>query len=1172
MGAFLKIDELHIKNFGKFHDFNLPLGQNRFTIIFGENEAGKSTLTHFFKHLVFGMPAENKYRYYLSGKQKGGFGHGKLDNGISFKLESYKRKQKSQPRISTIDAAEQCLAEQTFTDIIKMTGDQVYKNLFACTAADFHNTSEFLKQKDFKAFLSQFLIGGHNPKVILESLNLKAEEYFNSIKGKRKLKKLKENIVNLKTQVSEKELKSSDYYSKKRAFETADKKCHCISEKIQTKRQSINLQLLMEEWFKENERREDTQLKIAGLNPPRYFPPAGITRMEEHRQTIEQKKLLKDKLSNELDHVKLKINELVCKQSIISQADKVKFLELNSKEAIRLTRTIPEMNTQAGDLNQKLINQLRDLDPTWEADDLDQVQISAVELAKLDKLGSSYEKLSHIAADLEAAKIEITGKKQFLKQQKKRYQSALVPKQDLQEMEGFFNNQVIGLISKREELEETCKLISTNTQAMFRELSYESTNFQSIDELISQKIPDLSQIEQFADKFAHVIAIKQDLQDDISQDKVKKSKVQSTIIQLKSKAGITGISLSELREKREYGWKLLKAKISRLRNGDLTLPSEEQTFTKSYPNLESAIEALHEQIDNFTDKIVENHELVSMEKQEQELEFAIAEKSLKLKVIFQEEGNLTADWEKIWSGLPMSPMDPHLMLDWRKLLSSLRAEHARYQNALAERKEITRCLESFLTMAKKYISIDQGRASLKEAFRAFFSEQNRIHTLLEKLGQDYIELESLLAGKQQEALMRMRQREELESEWTSHLLKHFPDKKISLAIQDWPTFANSLANTKAIREELKQLKQKIKEGEKELKHFTLVLKELCDCFEVSWHSNAIQISLEHVLEVFEMNAAAKRKIDELLIEQKHLLDSLKLQNSELAATNKQIAELLEASNCMDQQEFFKAGNAYQQASPLVELVERLEHNLDIISRKIEKIGIPGYDVAKLENAPLDIKDIEQNLLREQTELLNLENELKLAYEDLAAKKLLFEKLDGSEDVAYFHSEISGKESEFKEGLNDYLSLKLGATIFSRVLESFETQTHPEFIKLASAYLSEITCAKYTEISEEDDEYYIERSDGAPLAINELSTGTLDQLYLSIRLAAMDQLASKGETLPFILDDILANSDYKRCSRALRAISRLSQKTQIIYLTCHPNFMTTAKACLNYNSYSLVHLS
>ena len=1170
MEVSLKINNIHIKNFGHFRNYPLQLGNKNLTIIYGENEAGKSTLTHFFKNLVLGMPIEHKYQYYLSGSQKGGHCEGSLDDGTPFKLESYKRKQRLRPSLIASNAKLQAAAENTFNSIIKTIGDQVYQNLFACTIKDFHNTSNFLRERDFKEFLSQFLIGGQNPKSLIKSLNSQAEEYFTSVKGKKKLKKIKESIGSLKVQVSSKELRSSEYYEKKEAFEAAEVNCRKISDSINAKRQRHQLLKIYMEWLEENQHKELASLAIARVNPPNSFPPAGLSRLQEQLSSLAQKEVLITNLKAENKELENKAKSQVFDQRILDQADQVKYLEVNAKELERLLEQQPELLATFDELNIELQTQLANLGHAWSQEDLVSLQISHIQKAKLDKLASTSHELDEKASSIESSLQSLKMKQNSIENQKSAFNSKILPKIQLREAEEFFNNQILDLIPKQEELISSCDEIHSNIEALARDLSYEETHFASIENIIGSKYPDLSLIEDFSKRHNDLCDKQKLLHSEIEKQTERASTLQRSIKLKRSEAGIASLDLKHLRNRKDQGWELLKEKIAKLEEGNIPQCSIENTFLEGHPNLESAFEDTLSKIDFLTDKIIDNHELVAMEKEFDEVSLLNKEKQAKLEVHLAEERQLLEEWEALWNHLPLTPLQPRFMLTWRQSLSDLRSLYAKFQSTAELRDRTAKALQTWLDDVKKYLSTGADINAAKDAYRVFLSEQNRQHTLIENLDLEHLEIQAIKSQKMQELSLLQKEKQGLLSDWETCFTSCFKGKK-AIEIDDWKLFIATIDLSLNALKSYKQHQNKIALAKTELNSLRKKVKDLCTHLDLKFHDTAVMISLNHILDEYEKNAAKQRTLDALNIQLKHIKDKLRQQEGEAIRIKEQIDALLSESGCKDEHMFLKAGKAHEEALPHQEALKAAMHSLQVLEAKLERLGGLNDEFSSLTLDDRGFPWVEQELLREGSEVAQLELELKGAYEDLAKKKMQFNSLDGSDDVAFYQSEITSKESEFKDSLLDYLSLKLGAKVLNSALESFENQTHPQFIKLASNYLNQITSGKYCEINEDNDDYYIERSEAEPLSINQLSTGTAEQLYLSMRLAAMEQLASKGETLPFILDDILANSDYKRASKAMRAISQLSHKTQIIYLTCHPSFIEMAKSCLNFGSYDIVHL-
>jgi len=71
-------------------------------------------------------------------------------------------------------------------------------------------------------------------------------------------------------------------------------------------------------------------------------------------------------------------------------------------------------------------------------------------------------------------------------------------------------------------------------------------------------------------------------------------------------------------------------------------------------------------------------------------------------------------------------------------------------------------------------------------------------------------------------------------------------------------------------------------------------------------------------------------------------------------------------------------------------------------------------------------------------------------------------------------------------------------------------------------------------------------------LDQLSEGTCDQLYLALRIAALEDYAAAAPPLPFIVDDVLQTFDDPRTDATLRALLALSEHVQVIALTHHPH--------------------
>ena len=112
----------------------------------------------------------------------------------------------------------------------------------------------------------------------------------------------------------------------------------------------------------------------------------------------------------------------------------------------------------------------------------------------------------------------------------------------------------------------------------------------------------------------------------------------------------------------------------------------------------------------------------------------------------------------------------------------------------------------------------------------------------------------------------------------------------------------------------------------------------------------------------------------------------------------------------------------------------------------------------------------------------------------------------------------------------------------------KSEVTPKFTKDLSLLIERISNGKYKKANF-DAEYglRVERKDGEYIDCNRLSIGTIDQLYLSLRLSAMNEISE--EKMPIVLDESFAYYDNERLENILKYIYENYQDNQILIFTC-----------------------
>ena len=128
------------------------------------------------------------------------------------------------------------------------------------------------------------------------------------------------------------------------------------------------------------------------------------------------------------------------------------------------------------------------------------------------------------------------------------------------------------------------------------------------------------------------------------------------------------------------------------------------------------------------------------------------------------------------------------------------------------------------------------------------------------------------------------------------------------------------------------------------------------------------------------------------------------------------------------------------------------------------------------------------------------------------------------------------------------SIDLAKEVLEISYEEMKNMVTPKFTQKLSKIIAEITNGKYTNIRlQEQEGVMVELENGNYMPASRLSIGTIDQLYLSLRLAMTEELSK--EKMPIILDEAFAYYDTERLKNILIYLSEKFKEHQIILFTC-----------------------
>ncbi len=161
------------------------------------------------------------------------------------------------------------------------------------------------------------------------------------------------------------------------------------------------------------------------------------------------------------------------------------------------------------------------------------------------------------------------------------------------------------------------------------------------------------------------------------------------------------------------------------------------------------------------------------------------------------------------------------------------------------------------------------------------------------------------------------------------------------------------------------------------------------------------------------------------------------------------------------------------------------------------------------------------------------------------------RLSAMGDTMVLRSELGTMEEERALIEQEYEDISLAAETLRSADDELQSRFSPELGRVAAEYMSRVTGGRYSQVLINRDFSAMTRTDADAVAHDSgyLSAGTMDLLYLAVRLAVCKLALPEGEPCPLIIDDALVNLDETRLQQAMDLLKEIARERQVILFTC-----------------------
>ena len=259
------------------------------------------------------------------------------------------------------------------------------------------------------------------------------------------------------------------------------------------------------------------------------------------------------------------------------------------------------------------------------------------------------------------------------------------------------------------------------------------------------------------------------------------------------------------------------------------------------------------------------------------------------------------------------------------------------------------------------------------------------------------------------------------------------------------------------------------------------------------------------------------------------------------------------------QVFEKNKTALEQVNIINAKIEVFENDknaqLKIMEETKEKIkSLKEIEKEKLKNTyrtKVDIYEINKLVNSEDInakieEITNEINEKKLELHRIELNKNNI--MPQLEDLAQIEEDLVNTEEEYDGLMKKNNSMIVVKQALEDAYSKMKNNVTPKFTSSLSENIAKISNNKYNKVCLNDENgMMVELASGEIVPAERLSLGTIDQLYLSLRLSMNTEVSN--ENMPVILDEAFAYYDEERLENILKYLADNYKDKQIIILTC-----------------------
>jgi uncharacterized protein YhaN len=1155
----VEIRELNLLAFGPFSDRLLDFSSTGggLHIIYGPNEAGKSSSLRALKALLFGIPARttDNFRYENKDLRIGG----RLRSQDGHELAVIRRKGNKNTLLSP-DGGQ--LVDNVLAPFLHGVSAEAFEMLFGIDhEALVRGGQEILEQKGevgqalFAASMGSAALHG-----VLEQLETEAGDLFKPGGSKPVINSALKEYSRLQKEISAQSLSSRQWGEARKALERTNKELEQVQAELSQCKADRNRLRRIQRALPRISVRRELLLKVEELGDVVVLAADFGKRRETAARELDKAITTVNGATRTLDGLQKQLAAISVNTQILELGETIEDLHERLGGHRKAMQDRPHREAERSQLLTDTEALLKAVRPDIALEDADTLRPVLSRGARITDLGNQRQAL--IERERQAVKLQREHESRLLKAREERAalaeagsSEALREQITLARRQGDLDESLRTARDEYETLEQACRHDLSRLSAQWRG---------TLDEIPGLPLPPRESIDRFEQAYADVAERTRRLDDRQAEQANRVRETQKQLDEIQYAGSIpTEQDLLDVRSGRQRAWELIRRQWL----GGEAVDAEARELDPGRA-LPEAYEFRVADADEVADRLRREAERVqkqaSLLATLSDARARVEEVGGEREACAGQQRQIDADWARLWGRSAIQPLPPREMRAWLDNMERLRN---RIEDLYGQRRRMD-TLEKMRGLLAQ--SLQQGLKDLGEkvsttvSLEALLAESDAVADRIDDLARQRQALDKEISALEQGLeSVRLEQQEASEAlvtwkgEWQEVI------GGLGLGADALPAEATAILDSVrdlfAKHNEADKLQIRIEAIDAEARIFReevagLVARVAPDIAKLPAEDAVARLT--RLLGDTQREDTRRQQFEEQIRKAHEDINTAE-------ATRKTMLERLDAlckeAKCRD-------ASGLELAERRSNEYQNCKHTIDRLEQELRDIA-EGTTPAELE-AQVDAAD--PDTLPGEIESLTgrIDDELEPRKTELAVTKGEQRKeldlMDGGDDAAVLADEAQSVLEGVRSNAEQYVRVKLASRILRNEIERYRQQHQGPLLERASEHFKVLTQGSFAglraDFNEKDEPVLVGvRPNDQRVYVEGMSSGTRDQLYLALRLASLEKYMDSAEPMPFIVDDILVHFDDARAEATLGVLAELARRTQVILFTHHVRLVEQARA-------------